>query len=156
MVLGAVSALTLALAACGSGCASTALGAGVATPFIGTAGRFAGGGGAGAAGSIGLTPFTALRGQLEQTAPTELFEVRGLTRPAYLRALTLRQFVPDRGWEATRPAPGIPLPGPVQQLPSVPGEFVDVEISNLAFRDYWLPIYGEPIDVADLPETQWL
>jgi transglutaminase-like putative cysteine protease len=132
-----------------------ALGVGAATPFIGTAGRFADGGGGGAAGSIGLTPFTALRGQLEQATPTELFEIRGLTRPAYLRALTLRQYVPDRGWEATRPAPGIALPGPIQQTPSVSGEFVDVEVSNLAFRDYWLPLYGEPIDVAGLPDTQW-
>ncbi|TQM44619.1 transglutaminase TgpA family protein [Pseudonocardia cypriaca] len=133
-----------------------ALGVGAVTPFIGTAGRFAGDGGSGPAGSIGLTPFTALRGQLEQATPAELFEVRGLRRPTYLRALTLRQYVPDRGWEATRPAPGIPLPGPVQQQPDVPGDFVDVEISNEAFRDYWLPLYGEPIDVADLPETQWL
>jgi TgpA N-terminal domain/Transglutaminase-like superfamily/Domain of unknown function (DUF4129) len=140
-----------------AGAVAVALGVGVVTPFIGTAGRFAGGGGGdGAAGSIGLNPFTALRGQLEQAAPAELFEVRGLTRPAYLRALTLRQYVPDRGWEATRPAPGIPLPGPVQQTPSVPGEFVDVDITNLAFRDYWLPLYGEPIDVTGLPGTQWL
>jgi transglutaminase-like putative cysteine protease len=139
-----------------AGAVIVALGVGIITPFIGTAGRFAGNGGGGQAGSIGLTPFTALRGQLEQTTPAELFEVRGLSRPTYLRALTLRQYVPDRGWEATRPAPGIPLPGPVQQQPDVPGDFVDVRISNLAFRDYWLPLYGEPIDVADLPETQWL
>jgi hypothetical protein len=134
-----------------------ALGVGAATGFVGTAGRFAGGGGgAAAAGSIGLTPFTALRGQLDQSAPVDLFEVTGLTRPSYLRALTLRQYVPDVGWQATRPAPGIPLPGPVQQLPTVPGEFVDLDITNLAFRDYWLPLYGEPIDVAGLPETEWL
>ncbi|TWF82518.1 uncharacterized protein DUF4129 [Pseudonocardia hierapolitana] len=139
-----------------AGAVVVALGVGVITPFIGTAGRFAGGGGGGAAGSIGLTPFTALRGQLEQSTPAELFEVRGLARPTYLRALTLRQYVADRGWEATRPAPGIPLPGPVQQQPDVPGDFVDVDISNIAFRDYWLPLYGEPIDVADLPDTQWL
>ncbi|HLU59035.1 MAG TPA: DUF3488 and transglutaminase-like domain-containing protein [Pseudonocardia sp.] len=139
-----------------AGAVVVALGVGVVTPFIGTAGRFAGGGGSGPVGSIGLTPFTALRGQLEQSTPIELFEVRGLTRPAYLRALTLRQYVPDRGWEATRPAPGIPLPGPVQQQPDVPGEFVDVRIDNEAFRDYWLPLYGEPIDVADLPDSQWL
>jgi transglutaminase TgpA-like protein/transglutaminase superfamily protein/uncharacterized protein DUF4129 len=139
-----------------AGAVVVALGVGVITPFIGTAGRFAGSGGGGPTGSIGLTPFTALRGQLEQTTPTELFEVRGLTRPTYLRALTLRQYVADRGWEATRPAPGIPLPGPVQQQPDVPGDFVDVDITNLGFRDYWLPLYGEPIDVADLPETQWL
>jgi hypothetical protein len=139
-----------------AGAVVVALGVGAITPFIGTAGRFAGGGGSGSSGSIGLTPFTALRGQLEQATPTELFDVRGLARPAYLRALTLRQYVPDRGWEATRPAPGIPLPGPVQQQPDVPGEFVDVQITNEAFRDYWLPLYGEPIDVADLPETHWL
>jgi hypothetical protein len=139
-----------------AGAVVAALLVGVITPFIGTAGRFAAGGGSGETGSIGLTPFTALRGQLEQPVPTELFEVRGLTRPSYLRALTLRQYVPDQGWQATRPAPGISLPGPVQQQPDVPGEFVDVDISNLAFRDYWLPLYGEPIDVADLPETQWL
>ncbi|MHA6622083.1 transglutaminase TgpA family protein [Pseudonocardia sp. DLS-67] len=139
-----------------AGAVVVALGIGLVTPFIGTSGRFAGGGGSGQTGSIGLTPFAALRGQLEQTTPAELFEVRGLTRPTYMRALTLRQFIPDQGWEATRPAPGIPLPGPVQQQPDVPGDFVDVDITNLAFRDYWLPLYGEPIDVADLPETQWL
>ncbi|HYH32780.1 MAG TPA: DUF3488 and transglutaminase-like domain-containing protein [Pseudonocardia sp.] len=134
-----------------------ALGVGAATPFIGTAGRFAGGGsGSEAAGSIGLTPFTALRGQLDQATPVELFEVRGLTRPTYLRALTLRQYVPDSGWQATRPAPGVPLPGPVQQQPTVPGEFADIEITNLGFRDYWLPLYGLPIDVTGLPADEWL
>ncbi|GAA5119425.1 hypothetical protein GCM10023320_25140 [Pseudonocardia adelaidensis] len=139
-----------------AGAVVVALGIGLVTPFIGTAGRFASGGGSGPTGSIGLTPFAALRGQLEQSTPAQLFEVRGLTHPTYLRALTLRQYVPDKGWEATRPAPGIPLPGPVQQQPDVPGDFVDVDITNLNFRDYWLPLYGEPIDVADLPETQWL
>ncbi|MFC5234062.1 transglutaminase TgpA family protein [Pseudonocardia zijingensis] len=138
-----------------AGAVVVALGVGVITPFVGTSGRFANGGGGGETGSIGLTPFTALRGQLEQPVPTELFEVQGLGRPSYLRALTLRQYVPDRGWEATRPEPGIALPGPVQQQPDVPGEFVDVQIDNLAFRDYWLPLYGEPIDVADLPGDQW-
>ncbi|WP_143517581.1 DUF3488 and transglutaminase-like domain-containing protein [Pseudonocardia sp. MH-G8] len=140
-----------------AGAVVLALGVGVATPFIGTAGRFAGGGSSGpAAGSIGLTPFTALRGQLDQATPVDLFEVSGLTRPAYLRALTLQQYVPDSGWQATRPAPGIPLPGPVQQQPTVPGDFIDVEITNLAFRDYWLPLYGEVIDVTGLPGDQWL
>jgi hypothetical protein len=140
-----------------AGAVVLALGIGAATPFIGTAGRFADGAGADAgAGSIGLTPFTALRGQLEQSSPVELFEVGGLTRPSYLRALTLRQYVPDSGWQATRPEPGIPLPGPVQQIPTIPGEFADVQITNLAFRDYWLPIYGEPIDVAGLPQAEWL
>ena len=64
-----------------------------------------------ASGAIGLSPFTALRGQLTQERPTELFEVRGLPQPAYLRALTLSTYVPDVGWQATRPGPGPKLPG---------------------------------------------
>ncbi len=50
----------------------------------------------------------------------------------------------------------MPLPGPVQPQPNVPGDLADLQIENVAFRDYWLPLYGEPIDVAGLPEGQWL
>jgi hypothetical protein len=140
-----------------AGATALALLVGAATGFVGTAGRFEGGSGAGGGGgSIGLSPFASLRGQLDQTTPVELFRVRGLTRPTYLRALTLRQYVPDSGWEATRPAPGVALPGPVQPRPGVPGELVDLEIENVNFRDYWLPLYGEPIAIDGLPENQWL
>jgi hypothetical protein len=31
----------------------------------------------------------------------------------------------------------------------------DIDIENVAFRDYWLPLYGEPLDVAGLPDDQW-
>ncbi|WP_433294958.1 transglutaminase TgpA family protein [Pseudonocardia sp. CA-142604] len=134
-----------------------AVGVGTATSFVGTAGRFDSGTGAGGSGgSIGLSPFTALRGQLDQRDPVDLFRVRGLTRPTYLRALTLRQYVPDAGWQATRPAPGVGLPGPIQPQPTGSGEVANVEIENLAFRDYWLPLYGDPIDVGGLPEGPWL
>ncbi|WP_344015392.1 transglutaminase TgpA family protein [Pseudonocardia xinjiangensis] len=134
-----------------------AIGVGAGANFVGTAGRFDTGSGAGGSGgSIGLSPFTALRGQLDQQSPTELFRVRGLTRPTYLRALTLRQYVPDAGWQATRPDPGVALPGPVQTQPAVPGDLANVEIENVAFRDYWLPLYGEPLDVGGLPENAWL
>ncbi|HET6257266.1 transglutaminaseTgpA domain-containing protein [Pseudonocardia sp.] len=134
-----------------------AVGVGAAASFVGTAGRFDNGSGSGGSGgSIGLSPFTALRGQLEQTTPTELFRVKGLTRPTYLRALTLRQYVPDAGWQATRPEPGVGLPGPIQAQPGIAGDLADVEIENVAFRDYWLPLYGEPLDVGGLPEGPWL
>ena len=70
------------------------------------AGRFDAAGGAGGAdGSIGLNPFTSLRGQLTRDEPRELFRVQGLQRTTYLRALTLQTYVPQEGWQAGRPAP---------------------------------------------------
>lgn len=133
-----------------------ALAAGSAAGFVGTAGRADGGSGTGGqGGSIGLNPFTALRGQLEQAEPTELFRVRGLANPTYLRALTLRDFIPDTGWQATRPDPGPRLPGPTGVGPGAPGALVDVQIENVAFRDYWLPLFGVPVDVSGVTESQW-
>ena len=132
-----------------------ALGVGAAAGGIGTAGRL-GGSGAGAArgGEIGLSPFTALRGQLRQSTPTELFRITGLPRPAYLRALTLNSYVPDSGWQPSRPGPGTPLTGP---LPAVdePGDRVAVEIENVGFRDYWLPLFGAPLRVDGVAGDQW-
>jgi transglutaminase TgpA-like protein/transglutaminase superfamily protein len=136
--------------------AVAALAVGAGASFVGTAGRFEGNGvGGGSTSSIGLSPFTALRGQLDQSTPVELFRVRGLERPVYLRALTLRQYVPGLGWQASAPAPGAVLPGAVPAETVTPGEVADVDIENVAFRDYWLPLYGEPLEVAGLPEGQW-
>jgi transglutaminase-like putative cysteine protease len=140
-----------------AGAVALAIGIGAGAGFVGTTGRFDGSGrGSGSGGSIGLSPFTALRGQLDQTSPVELFRVRGLERPVYLRALTLRDYVPDAGWQASRPAPGLPLPGPVQLGSSTPGEVAVIDIENVAFRDYWLPLYGQPLDVTGLPASQWV
>ncbi len=130
-----------------------ALGIGATSGFVGTSGRFDGNGGGGAGGSIGLSPFTSLRGQLDQSQSTELFRVRGLPQPTYLRALTLRDYVPDAGWQATRPDPGPSLPGTID--PSLGGDVTTVDIQNVAFRDYWLPLYGRPVAVGGLPTGQW-
>ena len=67
-----------------------------------------------------------------------------MPRATYLRALTLRDFVPQSGWTVARPDSGPPLPGTVTADPG-DGEVVDVSIANLAFRDYWLPLYGTPL-----------
>jgi hypothetical protein len=133
-----------------------ALAAGSGTGFVGTAGRFEGNGlGGSSTSSIGLSPFTALRGQLDQTAPIELFRVRGLPRATYLRALTLRDYVPGIGWQASPPAPGTPLPGALPAASVGAADQADVQVENIAFRDYWLPLYGDPLDVAGLTEGQW-
>jgi transglutaminase-like putative cysteine protease len=131
-----------------------AVGIGSGAGFVGTAGRFSGS--PGSAGAIGLSPFTSLRGQLVDGDPVELLRVRGLGRGAYLRALTLNDYLPGVGFRAARPAPGTPLPGPVQPRPAVPGEVIDVQVENVEFRDYWLPLPGEPLAVAGLPDGQWV
>ncbi len=128
-----------------------ALGVGAASTFVGTAGRFAGGG-AGAGAAIGLSPFTALRGQLNQNTPAELFQVRGLPQPAYLRALTLSTYVPDVGWQATRPGPGPNLPGTLGVVSGAGVRLATVDVKNVGFRDYWLPLYGQPISVTGLSD----
>lgn len=135
---------------------AAAVAAGTVTGFVGTSGRFGNQEGTGAGTSIGLSPFTALRGQLEQPAPTELLRVRGLDQASYLRVLTLRQFVAGVGWQAVQPAPGVVLPGPVRPNAATPGRTVDVEFENRGFRDYWLPLYGDPVEVSGVPEGRWL
>ncbi|MEU6697116.1 DUF3488 and transglutaminase-like domain-containing protein [Pseudonocardia sp. NPDC046786] len=133
-----------------------ALLAGAAATAVGTAGRFdaAGGAGAGAGadGSIGLSPFTSLRGQLTRSEPRELFRVRGMDAPAYLRALTLQTYVPQEGWTAGRPQPGIPLTGPLPPSTSGPAAEQTVQVDNLGFRDYWLPVFGDPTAIDVGPE----
>lgn len=136
----------------------TALGVGEAAGFVGTAGRFAdleGSGGSGAATGVGLSPFAALRGQLTQRTPTELFEVTGLPQPTYLRALTLRDFQPRSGWAVAPPDSGPALPGSVPAGTDVPGEVAEITVENLAFRDYWLPLYGVPLAVDGLEAGRW-
>jgi transglutaminase-like putative cysteine protease len=125
-----------------------ALGLGAASTFVGTAGRFGGAGAGGAA--IGLSPFTTLRGQLTQARPAELLQVRGLPQPAYLRALTLSTYVPDVGWQATRPGPGPDLPGTLGVVAGDDVRIASVDVQNVGFKDYWLPLYGHPLAVAGL------
>jgi transglutaminase-like putative cysteine protease len=133
-----------------------ALGVGAGAEGVGTAGRFpsTGGTGAGRVGEIGLSPFTALRGELRQSTPTDLFRVTGLPRPAYLRALTLSSYVPDTGWQVRRPGPGTPVTG---ELPAAdgPGDRASVRVENVGFRDYWLPVYGVPLAVSGPPDGRW-
>ncbi|MEJ3658941.1 DUF3488 and transglutaminase-like domain-containing protein [Actinomycetes bacterium KLBMP 9759] len=138
-----------------AGAAVVALLVGASAGMVGTSGRFDSGTGSGGSGSaIGLSPFTALRGQLTQSTPSELLRVRGLPQATYLRALTLRDYVPDAGWQATRPDPGVALPGTITAgggtLPA------DVLVENVGFRDYWLPVFGSPLEITDISTDRWV
>jgi len=118
--------------------------------IVGTIGRLPGSGSGSGSGTsgIGLKPFTALRGQLDREGVIELFRVRGLDQPAYLRAMTLRRFVPQQGWEISGMA-GEPLrdqlPLPADQLTS--GREANIDIEALRYADNWLPVYGVPIGI---------
>jgi cell division septation protein DedD len=128
---------------------------GSAATVVGTAGRFvSGGAGGGNGGAIGLNPFTSLRGQLTQSEPIELFRTTGLPRPTYLRALTLSDYRANSGWQAATPRPGVPLLGPLTEDPA-DGERVRVAVQNVAFRDYWLPLYGQPESVTGVDADRW-
>lgn len=96
---------------------------------------------------IGLQPFTSLRGQLDRGQEVELFRVRGLREPTYLRALTLRRFNPERGWELEGLTQGVeanaelPLP---EGTDIAEGDAQRVEVEPVGYRDPWLPVFGVP------------
>jgi transglutaminase-like putative cysteine protease len=128
---------------------------GSAVTAVGTQGRLPGSGsgsgfGTGSSG-VGLKPFTALRGQLDRSgAPAELFRVSGLPKQQYLRALTLRQYVPSEGWQVDGLGSGVQAGQ--RDLPWPPGSAaggaeVDLQIAALRYRDPWLPVYGIPHDI---------
>ncbi|MCW2631783.1 MAG: hypothetical protein JWR88_745, partial [Pseudonocardia sp.] len=133
-----------------------ALGAGTLATPIGTAGRFPNGSGGGADGQFGVNPFTSLRGKLQRNNNVELFDVRGLDNPTYLRALTLSQYVPQRGWQAARRDRGVPL---TEQLatpqPRPLGAPVNIQITNHGYQDTWLPLYGVPLGVRGVAPSRW-
>ncbi|RKT86066.1 protein of unknown function [Saccharopolyspora antimicrobica] len=123
---------------------------GVVFTGVGTEGRLPGampeqlGGGT---DGIGLQPFTSLRGQLNRDQEVELFRIRGLREPTYLRALTLRKFNPERGWELEGLTQGVEANG---ELPLPEGTDIGegsaerVEVQPVGYRDPWLPVFGMP------------
>lgn len=125
---------------------------GVTFTGIGTQGRLPGADRDGSAtGEIGLRPFTSLRGQLSRDNVVDLFRVRGLPEDAYLRAMTLRRFDPDRGWKLAGLDRGVPLRGDLPLPPgkrSPVGETARIEIQPLGYQDAWLPLFGVPLRVS--------
>ncbi|MFC7340676.1 transglutaminaseTgpA domain-containing protein [Saccharopolyspora griseoalba] len=106
---------------------------------------------------IGLQPFTSLRGQLNRDRVVELFRVRGLEQDTYLRALTLREFDPNRGWRIDGLTQGVdadrPLPLP-QGTTIARGERETIHIQPIGYRDPWLPVFGTPLQVSGMGR-QW-
>lgn len=132
--------------------------AGASFTLVGTVGRLPGGDevGGGADG-LGLDPMTELRGMLNQGATREMFRVRGLPESAYLRAMTLREYVPDKGWQLGGDlSTGVPANGDLPQQPgdSGDGEVTTVTIEPVNWLDNWLPVYGRPRRIQDV-EDNW-
>jgi hypothetical protein len=142
-----------------AGAVAMALLVGVLATAVGTEGRFPGrpSDQAGADLQFGLNPFTSLRNQLSKPDPVDLLQVRGLPSGTYLRAVALSEYVPSQGWQlpdrlddtvldATLPT-GLPSP------PTAPP--VTVDITNLAYRDRWLPLVGLPLGVTGTQPSRW-
>ncbi|HEY2207154.1 MAG TPA: transglutaminaseTgpA domain-containing protein [Pseudonocardia sp.] len=138
-----------------------ALGAGLAaSPLIGTEGRFPGNGRGPSdanAGQFGLNPFTALRGQLSRDEPKELFRVRGMAGPSYLRAVTLSRFVPTQGWQLPDRYNGVSLDHTLPSGLPTPARnpVVTVQFQNVGYKDQWLPLYGQPVSIAGTVPGRW-
>ncbi|MFD1151933.1 transglutaminase family protein, partial [Saccharothrix hoggarensis] len=151
----------------GSGPAATAVAglavvvallAGASLTLVGTVGRLPGTGEeiGGGSGGLGIDPMTELRGMLNQGASRELFRVRGLPSSAYLRAMTLREYVPDKGWQLGGNMPeGVEAKGTLPAQPGDPGdgEPHEVRIEPVNWVDNWLPVYGRPRNVQDIDDA---
>ncbi|MEU5692510.1 DUF3488 and transglutaminase-like domain-containing protein [Actinosynnema sp. NPDC020468] len=151
----------------GSGSAATgvaalavvvALLAGMSLTLVGTVGRLPGTGDdvGGGSGGLGIDPMTELRGMLNQGASREMFKVRGLGQSAYLRAMTLRDFVPDKGWQLGGNLPeGDPANAALAPQPGDDGagEVKEVRIEPVTWVDNWLPVYGRPRRLSDVDEN---
>jgi hypothetical protein len=138
---------------------AVALLVGVMATAVGTTGRFPGHGAEGDKQDVqfGLNPFTSLRGQLTKPEPKELLRVRGLPEATYLRALTLSEYVPSRGWQLPthryETALDNTLPTGLPQPLSAPT--VGVEVDNVGYRDRWLPMAGLPLGVTGVTPGRW-
>ncbi|MQA07090.1 MAG: transglutaminase [Pseudonocardiaceae bacterium] len=135
------------------------LGAGSQLTAIGTEGRLpgAGGGDGGGTGGLGVKPFTALRGLLDQNGNTELFRIRGLGNDnRYLRTLTLNHFRPGAGWEIKNQtmSSGSPATGQLPVGPGVSdeGQTRTIRIEPTNWMDVWLPVYGQPRGLEDVSD----
>ncbi|MGM1058068.1 transglutaminase TgpA family protein [Saccharothrix sp. Mg75] len=151
----------------GSGPAATAVAgmavviallAGGSLTLVGTVGRLPGTGDelGGGSGGLGIDPITELRGMLNQGQSREMFRVRDLPESAYLRAMTLPQYVPDKGWTGGGDlSGGVPARGDLPPQPGDPrdGEVVEVKIEPVTWLDYWLPVYGRPRSMPDVDEA---
>lgn len=122
-----------------------------------------GGGGDGGSGTggggVGLAPFAALKGKLEQTQPQELLQVRGVDTPFYLRTLVLDRFTAN-GWRLSNPTGGEQVGGqlgPADGLTrgAVPERQYDARVAVVEYRDKYLPTYYAPLGVQRLPGS-WL
>lgn len=129
---GAAGAVIAGGIALGAVAVVAALLASSALSTVGTAGRLPRTGNSADTG-IGLSPFTSLQGDLQQSDPVPLLRVDGLTGPNYLRTIGLQRWTPGVGWSAEDLTSG-PLPS------TLDASAATVQVTSLAYRSEYLPI----------------
>lgn len=135
---------------------------GSAFTAIGTVGQLPGAGPGEArsfSGGLGISPFTSMRGLLNDRGTSEVFRVRGMGKERrLLRAFTLDTFRNNQGgWqlESRKMRPGVPASS---DLPLASGDrggkSSRIQIEPVSWNDYWLPVYGLPRDIDGI-DNSW-
>lgn len=135
----ASTSMVIALAVAGSVVMADAV-----TP-VGTGGRLEQTAHGGQSGTIGLSPFAGLHGDLQLGEAREVLEVSGLPEPDYLRTTALETWDAEEGFTLTDPVPGArPADTPLTVAPLVnnpEAQQAVVTVRVLNFNDRFLPMY---------------
>lgn len=125
--------------------------AGDAISGIGTEGRLPRTGGG---SEIGLSAFTSLRGELQETQPRNLLTVTGLPRPAYLRTTTLERWSTGatEGFSASAYSDDGPATGVLAGVDPGGADVQPVRIRSTQFANETLPIYARTVSTSGLAD----
>jgi len=118
---------------------------------IGTEGRLPRTGGG---SEIGLSAFTSLRGELQETKPRDLLTVTGLPGPAYLRTTTLQRWSSgaNEGFSASQYSDDGPADGVLAGVDPGGATVAPVRVRSTQFANETLPIYARTVSTSGLAD----
>ncbi len=121
---------------------------------VGTTGRINRDSGANAGGTVGISPFAQLHGDLQQGTPRDLLQITGLPQPDYLRVMALESWDPNRGFALLDPtADSQPVQSPITIEPlarNASAQTAEIGVQVLDFADRFLPIFQGTTSITGL------
>jgi hypothetical protein len=106
-----------------------------------------------------LDPVAEMRGQLQLPDPIELLRMdSSVGQPGYLRAVSLENYDPDRGWTLTQLSGETPIAGEDRLSPPQPGQpirQVRATIRVLQHDDRFLPVPSFPLSIEMADDGRW-